>query len=381
MRRIHSPVLQAVAVIVGTIIGAGVLGIPYAFVHGGFWLSAVVMMVVASMMAVLMLFLGEVALRTSGQHQLPGYAQQHLGSFAKHVLAAALIINIYGALLAYTVAQGEVVAALFGGSAGVWSVVFYLNFGCVIALGINVVKRIELLLTAAIFIFLFLIMGIAAPHVNVDHLFMTGSGISGVLTTYGVAAFACYGLTAVPQVHTILYGYSRQTIRRTLMVGSLLPPVLYVLFAAIVIGVSGSATTEVSTIGLGIALGPHMVWLTGLFAFMAISTSFLALGLALRNVFHRDYGLSASRAGFLALGVPLLLFAAGLRDFVTILSVLGAFSLSVVGVLGVLMFWTARTRNGAQDGHLLPRWFALLASCLIILTFAVSVVLLVVDLV
>ena len=66
--------LGGLAVLVGTIIGAGILGIPYVVAKSGFVIGAVHIILIGIIMTIVMLYLGEITLRTKANHQLPGYA-------------------------------------------------------------------------------------------------------------------------------------------------------------------------------------------------------------------------------------------------------------------------------------------------------------------
>lgn len=374
--------IEAIALIAGTIIGAGVLGVPYAVAELGVVLSSIVLLLVGGMLATLMLFLSEVSLCTNSRQQLTGYAGSHLGPHAKHILAIALVVNIFGALLAYTIGQGSVLSSLFGGSSMVWSPVFLCMFGILIVLGINVIKHVEVLLTGFILVMLVAVIVISVPHTTIDNILTTGTpSLSGVLVMYGVALFACFGLTAVPQMRTILGNESKRTYRYVVLIGTLVPPVFYIFFAAAIVGVTGSATTPVATIALGERLGSSALLLGSLFAFFAMSTSFLALGLALRNVFHHDYGISRRVASLLVLGIPFILFSFGVRDFITVLSVVGAFALGIVGVVGVILYLAARESSQNKKNAIVSYRFGTVSSGILITMFLLSMMLVLFDIV
>jgi amino acid permease len=70
---------EAAATLVGCTIGAGILGIPYVVAQAGFITGAITIILLGALMLMLNLFTGEIALRTEGDHQLPGYAERYLG--------------------------------------------------------------------------------------------------------------------------------------------------------------------------------------------------------------------------------------------------------------------------------------------------------------
>ena len=68
--------------------------------------------------------------------------------------------------------------------------------------------------------------------------------------------------------------------------------IAYLLFALVVVGATGINTTQIATIGLGLLIGKHMILFGNLFAIFAMGTSFLTLGLALKEMYAYDYNLS-----------------------------------------------------------------------------------------
>ena len=114
--------IMAIATLVGTIIGAGVLGIPYAISKSGFIPGMIILVILGFAVLILNLCVGEVALRTKGRHQLPGYAEKYLGKWGKHVMSFSIIFAIYGALIAYFIGSGNVLADIF--NLGNWSFLF-----------------------------------------------------------------------------------------------------------------------------------------------------------------------------------------------------------------------------------------------------------------
>ena len=115
---------EATATMVGSIIGAGILGIPYVVSQAGFLVGFINLVVLGVIVFVLYLYLGEIILRTPGKHQLTGYAERYLGVWGKRLMLVSMVFGIYGALIAYLLGVGQAVAALLGGNALFYSLIF-----------------------------------------------------------------------------------------------------------------------------------------------------------------------------------------------------------------------------------------------------------------
>src|SRR3989344_7994208 len=93
--------LLALSVLVGTIIGAGIFGIPYVAAQSGMVPAIFYFIILGASVMLLHLFFGEVALRTYEKHRLIGYARMYLGRRARWLSPFTPALRILVALLLY----------------------------------------------------------------------------------------------------------------------------------------------------------------------------------------------------------------------------------------------------------------------------------------
>ena len=105
--KMRSRLFIAIATLTGMIIGAGFLGIPYVVAKSGFITGLIHMCVLAGVMMLLNLMVGEITLSTRSIHQLPGYASKYLGRKTKSFIFIASIFGLYAAMTAYLLGEGE----------------------------------------------------------------------------------------------------------------------------------------------------------------------------------------------------------------------------------------------------------------------------------
>lgn len=332
---------QAVATLTGCIIGAGVLAIPYVVARSGFWTGMLVLLVLGLATLLVHLLVGEVALRTKECFQLSGLAEKYLGKHGKYAMLASMIVGVYGALIAYTIGVGASLGVLFGGPAWAWSIVFYVLMSCIIYGGIGLLARSELWLEGVKFGVLGLILLILFSSRNFDIARLSGFSWSHVLLPYGVILFAYLGTAAIPEMREELKLCLRFT-KRAIVIGSLIPIAAYALFTAAVIGVSGAYTSEMAAIALGPMVGIVGLVLLHLFAILAMSTSFIALGFALKQTYAKDFGLPKVEAWVLVVVLPAVLMSIGVQSFVRTLDVAGTFAGGIAGVLIVIIHARAK---------------------------------------
>ena len=108
----NKKLLGASSILIGTMIGAGLLAIPYIISQAGFWIGMLDLVIIAIILTTIHLYLGEITLRTKGFHQLTGYAERYIGKTGKKIMFIAMILGVYGALVAYLIGEGYALSAI-----------------------------------------------------------------------------------------------------------------------------------------------------------------------------------------------------------------------------------------------------------------------------
>lgn len=341
--------LEAVLLLSGMIIGVGMFAIPFSFVAAGFWLGAAELAALAAVVLAIHLLYAEIVLATPSFHRMPGYIRAHLGRGAAAVSWVSTIFGTAGTLLAYLV-----VGSLFlrtaaepflsaSGAPGIWAVLLAAGVAAVTLFPLRKEAAINGLLTVFEIVFLAGISRILLPDVLPGNL--TGIRSENFFMPYGVLLFALSGASVIPDVVTVL-GRRPARVRAAVIVGSLIPALLYLLFAYAVAGVTGHATTEEAIAGLGQHAGGRIAWWASVAGFLSVLTSYVALSGNFQALLTLDMRLPRRAAWLAASAVPVALYAAGFQDFIAIISAVGLVAFGVDGLLFVLMGRTALTGPG-----------------------------------
>ena len=327
---------EAIATLTGCTIGAGIFSIPYIVVRAGFWTGALVIVFLGLVILTLHLLLGEIALRTKKPHQLVGFAAKYLGTKGKWLMALSMVIGIYGALTAYTLGVSESLSQLFGLPQWLMAFFFYIACSMLVYGGLAVLEKSELfmeiikfLIIAVIFVAL-----IGSKYFRPENL--TGFSIYNVLMPYGAIFFAYLGTAAIPEVREELRKHAKY-MKKAIVIGTLLPLLVYLGFTIAVIGITGGMTTEVATIGVANVLGSWAFVLLHVFAVLAMTTSFIVLGFALRDMYSFDFGISHFSSWALTMIVPICIIAIGTTSFFRTIEITGALAGGLAGALIVVM--------------------------------------------
>lgn len=359
---------DAIFMITGMTIGAGVLGIPYAVAQVGLKIGLFYILILGLTVLCLNLMIGEVAVRTKENFQLPGFAGKYLGVWAKELMSLIVIVSGLGALLAYIVGEGQALSAIFGGDAMWWSVFFWSVMSFMVWRGLQTIKTAEKILSAAVITIILAISLFLIPQIKAENFYY--QNYARIFLPFGIILFALHGAPAIAEAHALLPGSERR-FRRALIIGTLIPIFVYIIFALAVVGDQGLRTTPIATIGLGQAYGFKMLFLANLFAVFAMGTGFMGLGTALKQSLICDHKVSIVPAFLFTVLVPLTLFMLGLRNFVNILDVVGGLFIGVEAVLIVLIYWRAKNRGDVPvHNYNLRHIWLLIIPVLLVFTFA-----------
>lgn len=360
---------SALAVLVGTTIGAGFLGIPYVVSKSGFLPGLACLIFVAVFMLFVKLYLGEVILRTHGNHQLAGYAGRYLGKIGKIAMFFAMFFGIYAALIAYLIGEGQSLSYIFAGNLN-YSLIFSLLFWLVMAgltyIGLRALKKYEKIAMLIILFIVFLIIIFFLSGIKLENLNYINSG--NIFMPFGVILFSFLAFSAMPEVERILL-HQEKLMKKVIFYGMMIPLAVYLIFTLVVVGNFGLDVPEIATLALG-----RFFSLLGV---LTMFTAFFVLALALRDMFRFDFNLGRFRGWILAVFVPLLLFLViyffKLASFISILSVAGVISGGLTGILVLLMNIKAKKLgNRKPEYHLGINWWIIIFLSLI---FILAVVL------
>lgn len=359
----------AIATLTGTTIGAGFLGIPYVVAKSGFLIGLIHLVVLAFVIVLVNLYLGEIILRTKQEHQLPGYASKYLGRWARLLMIFAMLFGIYAAMIAYFIGEGQVLSFIFTGTTK-YSLIFSLAFFVVIAFlvyfGIEALKKGEIIGMIIVLSIVTILAIIFLPKIALNNLTYISNNLVDWFLPYGVILFSFLSFSALPEVKQEIKG-NEKVFRKAIIIGVLIPLLAYFTFTTAVVGFAGEATPEIATIALG--------KIPSLLAVFTMFTACFALSNALRDMYKLDLKLKHFYAWFLAIAVPfvlfLLIFLFKIATFITVLEWSGAISGGLTGIIILLMAIKAKKFGDRKPAYEVPiNWFIVL---ILILLFVAGI--------
>ncbi len=357
----------ATAQLIGSIIGVGVFGVPYALTKIGPALGVLYFVVLGGIQLLQHLFYAEAAIACPDKLRLAGLAERYIGRRAKHVAAISTIFGYWASLLAYMIVGGTFLHILFspffGGQPFVYQVVWSVVGAGVIFFGLDIVSRIDFVATVGLLGAMCVLIAIGVPHMQLASFATTG--VPDYILPYGVILFSLGGLPAILEMEDILKGRHRHY-RLAVIAGTLISTVLTFTFGYVLWGVVGTAATHDAVAGLTSALGPRITSLTAVFGFLAISTSFFSTAINLQSTIQYDYKFRRITAWLLTAGVPFAIFLWGAKNFISIISFSGAVFGGASAILVAMLYIAVTKRRLVKEKPLgVPVWTAYLSMLLL----------------
>ena len=344
--------------ITGNLVGAGILGLPINTGLAGFPLSIAAMAAVWGLMFGSAVIISDQVIANDNENfDLPSMFRTSLGPVGQWIASAANLVILYGLLTAYLSGGATILATLLKVHIPQWTMilVFFTVVTALTLFGLSVVRRGNVLLMALMWTSFAGLILLAAPKVEVQRLNYTDLGMLPSALPIMVTAFHFHNI--IPTVCRDL-NRNRKTIRKALLLGTILGLVMNFLWVGVTIGalpVADHGQNNIlysfdhqlpATIPLGAIINsPYFITCSLVFAIIAITTSYLTNGTALMS-FMRDLSRSflniksAPLEALLTFVPPLLVTLAYPNLFLKALNVVGGVGISLLfGILpGILLF-------------------------------------------
>ncbi|HOW36736.1 MAG TPA: aromatic amino acid transport family protein [Candidatus Pacearchaeota archaeon] len=344
--------LVAAFTLTGTIIGAGILGLPYVFSQAGFLSGLFWLFFLTAVILYVGLSIGEISLRTREKKMLSGYAEKYLGKTAKKITAFAVIFGIYSALLAYLIAEGQSLSNLFFGNANYsfyFGFVFWIILTALIYGGLNKLKHVASFGVSGVIALILFLFFFLSPKINWQNIQF--SGIQGInfLFPFGVILFALLGFISIPELEIELKN-EKKLLKKAIIIGTIIPVVLYLFFVLTFVGVSGRSVNEIATLSLNGFIGKILI-LLGVFT---MTTSYFVLSFVLKDTLSFDLNIKKGIFVLVSL-VPLAVYTLinffDLAGFVSVISLGGSISGGITAIMVLIINKIAKKQGNEKPAY------------------------------
>ncbi|HTM64562.1 MAG TPA: aromatic amino acid transport family protein [Gammaproteobacteria bacterium] len=296
-----SKIIGSILLIVGTTVGAGMLALPIATAQLGFAGSIILLFVSWFVMTGGALLLLEVNLWMPANSSIVTMARGTIGPVGQFISWLTFMLLLYSVICAY-ISGGSGLLQYLCHTAGLElsssesSILFTLIFGTVIYLGIRVTDYVNRgLMFVKLGSYALLVIALI-PFISSDNLAYSDFSVLRTSTAVIVTA-ASFGFSAiVPSLRIYLQG-DMLKLRKAILIGSLIPLVLYIFWDMVIMGViplhgqhglasimNASNSTRALAANLSnTASNPFVTLITKIFTSICVLTSFLGASLCLTD--------------------------------------------------------------------------------------------------
>ena len=354
-----SRILSGTFLIAGTMIGAGMLGIPLVTGVSGFGPGILVTLLVwAFMYATGLLFL-EVTLWMPDGSNVLSIAGRFLGKSGRLFSGGMFVFLYYCLMIAYFAAGAPLLAEAFY-SIGIpltgWEVFFTFGviFGAIVAIGPRSIDRVNIIMSVAMISSWLILIGSGASEVKTKALFFSNWPSMVFAMPVLFSAFGFHNV--IPSLCTYLKR-DKRALRISIFWGSFLPLLVYIVWQWLIIGsIPRSVISE--TLKAGTPVTTAFQFVTGeayfvaigrFFAFFAIVTSTLGVAFSMVDFLGDGFRIP-HRKGLKRIGLTVLTFIppfilATLNPdiFSTALGIAGGFGEAFLnGLLPIGVLWIGK---------------------------------------
>ncbi|MDD3098251.1 MAG: aromatic amino acid transport family protein [Candidatus Pacebacteria bacterium] len=357
-------VFEAIAVLVGTIIGAGVFTLPYIAANSGMVITITWLVIVSFIIMFLHLSFGEIVLRTKEDYRLPGYIGHYLNSSAKRFVLLITFLTFAFSLLIFLLLGsqflGVIIDFFFSGVTfpqGFLVILIWLFLSLIVLTNGKKLSKINFYLSFLLLFLLLVIVVFSSLHFEIENLnFFEFSNKWGWLIPYGAIFFALNGMVAIPEAAKVLEKRKedKKKLKKVIIIGTILPVLCYLAFMVTVVGVSGSATTLETVQGLKGILGESIILLGAGLGFLAVVTSYLIFASYIKNSFINDFKWTPFISYFLVIVGPLLIYFLQLENLVKLISFTGGMLGGFEGIMILLVLKQAKKQSDLDPPYQVP---------------------------
>ncbi|MBP7133786.1 hypothetical protein KBA73_01080 [Patescibacteria group bacterium] len=355
MARENRSFLRAMLAMTGTIVGAGVFGLPAVFHHIGLFWGTVLYVGLACVVAAMHLLYVEIHLVTEHSYRLGGFAKRILGPLFGTITSITYPVHIMGTNLIYILLGGAFVASLLQAAQSGFSVMLVqICYWAVVALmvykGLRSMAKWEAIATWILIALLFVVsvMGLYSGWHSAPQLMFAWNGAKIPL---GILLFSLTGLPAVGEV-VELVNRDRLKAYRAVVGGTLLAAALSWFFG--ITWAMALYPLDATAIGVQIPTVMRSVaWLVPLVGFFAIITSHLTSATDLMAIFQRDHGWKKHYAWAGAVMPPIILFFLVRQNVLVLMDAMGGVFSAFNAAMVCLMALTLAIRSPQRSNWLI----------------------------
>jgi amino acid permease len=335
--------------VIGTVVGAGIFGLPTVFARLGVWHGTLLFLALTGIVLITHLLLVDLVLAEKIPRRMPGLVRRWLGAWGGRLAGIIYPAQIIGADIAYILLGGaflDLAARQFGLAIHpvLWQWLFWIVMAYTVYRSLTFVSKVEAWATWLLLASLLVLTALVQPqviHSVVD--LQVGSWVLG----FGIILFALTGFTVIAEA-VELVARNRRKALLAVTLGTLVSAGVSWLFGVRMFAATGGSLTD--ALAYIQVIPSAWLWLLPVFGFLAVATSFITSTEDFQASLMYDLGWDERAAWGVVVGAPLAISMVLKQEFIAIASFVGAV---FVGTSGLLIALSAVKLGLAKKRRLL----------------------------
>ncbi len=338
--------LEATSIIIGHGVGSGVLAVPYLASRNSWSDFLLIIIIVYIVNLLLHLMIAELSLNNSGAQFITIFDQELFkcrfgvifSTLAFVIMGFSVLVNVAG----FISGGGAVFSSWFGLPVKVAQLTYYILATLVVYLGmkaVGIAEKISVSSMVGVIGIIFVAVMLGERNPLPSHFV----AFSNVIALYSMVAFSLSAVMSVPQVVKGVNGDVKK-IRCAIALGTGINLLLIIAIAFMtLVGMGQSISQNGALVDLSGKLGGWIGIIGYVFSLLALSTSFWANTLNLRDIIAEKTGLSNKISWFSSSFPCLVIALLGLEEFVGFTRLAGV--VQVLTGIGVICAYNISRRR------------------------------------
>ncbi len=363
-----------ISILSSTIMGAGMFFLPFIFYSVGFLAGFAYLLFFSFIFWILHSMYADIILRTDHEPHFVSYVRTYLGKWAYWPSVFATVISILLVLTIYLMLAPSFAKLIDGNMLesyvvyGFWALGSFLIF-----VDIKKLEVVEFLTSVGIFLIIFIVFLFGSARFDAQNieLFKVPASLALFFLPFGPILFSLSGRSAIAPVLAALKerGLRDASASKIIFWGTVLPALFYLLFIIGIFGLS-DVVSEDSVSGITKVGGLLSVSL-GVLGLMAIFSTYIPLGISVKNVLVYDLKLGRALSGAIVVVAPMAAYLLGARNFLFLVALSGGVFLAFESLL-IVLIWGKLNSLGKERALL--KYFGKKAFYLVAAVFAVGMI-------
>ena len=342
--------LEAASIIVGHGVGAGILAVPYLASRAPWWDFIWILAVAYAVNLILHLMIAELSLNNNGAQFVKCFENElFTGRFKKTatwIVFVFLAFSVLCNIASFITGSAAVFTSWFGLPSWIGMLIYYAAAGLVVFFGMKIVGICEKYSVIAMVIVIGILF-VATLSSELNALPSTFIASTNSMALYSTVAFSLSAVMSVPQVVKGVGG-DRKKITGAIAAGTGINAVIIIIVTFMtLIGAGTNITKNGALVDLSASLGGWVSIIGYVFSLLALSTSFWANSLNMRDIIAEQTKWNIKICWLLSTLPCLILALCGMTSFVGFARLAGI--IQVLTGIGIILAYNRSRKRAGQS--------------------------------